>query len=170
METFLDNLDLNTVNQTSHRNRTTLTFKTFALQIEEIDTDAFNNQTFTVALGPVEQARNGSNSIDQRALITEDGELDNARNKGEATASLKLPPMLFRDCVSSETNTSSPTASRQRLSYSVFLTNALFLPMNRTLNKVGSIVVAARTSCHLDNKSMMTVPIQSSFQILKTVS
>ena len=143
---------------------------TFALQIKEIDTDVFNNQTFTVALGPVEQARNGSNSIDQRALITEDGEVDNEMNRGEATASLQLPSSLFRDCTISEPNTSSPAASRQRLSYSVFLTDALFLPVNRTLNKVGSIVVAARTSCHLDNKSVVTVPIQSSFQIIKTVS
>ena len=169
METFLDNLDLDSVEQTSDRNRKTLTFKTFALQIEEIDTDAFNNQTFTVALGPVEQARNGSNSIDQRALITKDGEMDSARNKREATASMKLPPLLLRGCIDPETNTSSPTSSRQRLSYSVFLTDALFLPMNRTLNKVGSIVVAARTSCKLDNKSVVTVPIQSSFKIIKTV-
>ena len=170
METFLDNLDLNTVNQTSNRNHTTLIFRTFALQIEEIDTDAFRSQTFTVALGPVEQARNGSKSFDQSALITEDGEADSEMNKGEVTASVQLPSSLFRDCIDSETNTSSPTSSRQRLSYSVFLTDALFLPMNRTLNKVGSIVVAARTSCHLDNKSVVTVPIQSSFQIIKTVS
>ena len=176
METFLDKLDLNTVNKTSNKNRATLTFRTFALQLEEIDTNAFNGQKFTVSLGTVERARNISNNIDQRALITEDGEVDSAMNNGntvrnisEATATLRLPPLLFRNCINSETNTSSPTASRQRLSYSVFLTDALFLPANRTLNKVVSLVVAARTSCQLENKTEVTLPIQSSFQILETV-
>ena len=176
MESFLDKLDLTTVNQTSDSNRTTLTFKTFALQLEEIDTDAFNGQTFTVTLGTVEQARNTSNSIDQRVLITEDGGVKSTRNKRtidrnstKATASLQLHPMYFKNCTNTETTTSLSMASRQRLSYSVFLTNALFLPANRTLNKVGSIVVGARTSCPLDNEAASTVPIQSSFQIINTV-
>ena len=175
LETFLDNLDLNTVNQTSGSNRTALTFVTFALQVEDVNTNTFNGQTFTVALGPVEQARNVSNAIDQRVLITEDGETDSTRNKRatirnstEATAILQLDPMFFGDCISS--NTSSPAAVRQRLSYSVFLTDALFLPANRSLNKVGSIVVAARTSCQLENEAMVSTPIQSSFQVLETVS
>ena len=176
LETFLDNLDLNTVNQTSGSNSTALTFETFALQIEDVNINTFNGQTFTVALGPVEQARNVSSAIDQRALITEDSEGDSTRNKGasirnstEATAALQVQPMFFRDCISSETNTSSPAALRQRLSYSVFLTDALFLPANRSLNKVGSIVVAARTSCLLENETILSIPIQSSFQILETV-
>ena len=177
LETFLDNLDLDIVNKTWNRNRATLTFRTFALQLEEIDTNAFNGQKFTVSLGTVERARNISNNIDQRALITEDGEVDSAMNNGnavrnisEATATLRLPPLLFRNCINSETNTSLSMASRQRLSYSVFLTDALFLPANRTLNKVVSLVVGARTSCQLENKTEVTLPIQSSFQILETVS
>ena len=176
LETFLDNLDLSTVNQTSSSNRTALTFETFALQVEDVNTDTFNGQTFTVALGLVEQARNVSNAIDQRALIIETGE-GSSRNKRAvdgnnteaATATLQVQPMFFGDCVSSKTNTSSSSSSRQRLSYSVFLTDALFLPVNRTINKVGSIVVAARTSCLLENETVLSVPIQSSFQILETV-
>ena len=138
--------------------------------------DTFNGQIFTVDLGPVEQARNVSESIDKRALITVDGEVDSTVNNGntvrnisEATATLKLPPLLFRNCINSQMNMSTQTASRQRLSYSVFLTDALFLPVNRTLNKVGSIVVGARASCQLDNEAASSVPIQTSFQILKMV-
>ena len=169
LETFLDNLDLSTVNQTSGSNRTVLSFKTFALQVEEINPDTFNGQTFTIALGSFEQARKFSNVIDLSVLVTVDGVVDGELRKvnRNSTATLQLNPMLFRSCIGSDTNTSSPQAVRLRLSYSVFLTDSLFLPANRTLNKVGSIVVAVRTKCQLENDSeaMPPVSIQSSFDV-----
>ena len=173
LESFLDKLDLNTVNQTSGSNRTVLNLNTFALQVQEISPDTFKGQTFTIALGPVEQARNVSNVIEQKALITEDGEVDNINEQEnistEATATLQLHPMLFKNCTNSETNTSTTFAFRQRLSYLVFLTDSLFFPTNSTLNRVGSILVGVRSNCQLENETLFSMPIQSSFQIIETV-
>ena len=169
METFLDKLDLSTVNQTSGSNRTVLNQNTFALQVEEIKADTFMGQTFSVALGRVEQARNVSTVIQQRVLITEDGVMDSIKNSTEATATLQLHPTLFRNCTNSESNMSSTYAYRQRLSYLVFLTDALFLPTNPTLYRVGSIVVGVRSNCQLENETLFSMPIQSRFQILETV-
>ena len=168
LDAFTDTLDLSTVNQTLRSNRTSLRFKQFALQVEDITTETFIGQTFTIALGPVEQARNVSTVIDQNALITDDDIFDSHKEQTttEATATLQLHPMLFEDCITSETNESSRKALSQRLSYSVFLSDAFFLPQNRTLNKVGSIIIGARVRCQLTDE---TVPIQSSFLTLEVV-
>ena len=183
LNTFLDNVDLKTDNQSSlGTNRTTFSYKTFALQVEDINPKTFAGQTFTVALGTVEQARNASDGINSRALITEDGVVGSRRkrrnsdsNTGEATATLRLHPELFEHCFNSSLNTSSPQNVRQRLSYSVFLSDALFLPANRTSNMVGSIVVGARAICQHANNTVLsehtneTRLTQSSFQTIETV-
>ena len=163
IETFLDNLDLSTVNQTSDSNCTILNLRTFALQVEEFNPNTFNGQTFKIVLGPVEEARNFSNTIDQRVLVTVDGVVGSKLGKinRNSTATLQLHPTLFRSCSNSDMNISSPQVVGLRLSYSVFLTDALFLPENRTLEKVGSIVVAVRTKCQLKNEAMPSVPTQS---------
>ena len=81
-----------------------------------------------------------------------------------STASVHLNPSLFEDCL-----TTNGTLLTQRLSYSVFLSDVLFLPENRSTNQVGSIVVAARLACLQTNKTMLSVPVRTSFLIRMTV-
>ncbi len=167
--TFLDNLDITTVN--SSGNLTTFTFSTYALQVQEVDPDSFNGQTFIVNLGSVEQAVNSSGVIEQESLLTVDGVAnDNSGTNTElsqngSTASLQLTPEIFENCASNESSTNSSSVVSQRLSYSVFVSDALFLPENRTLNQVGSIVVAVRLRCQLANKTMLIVPVRSTFRV-----
>ncbi len=176
--TFLDTVDLATVNTTN--NLTTLTFNTYAVQIQEVDPDNFAGQTFVVNLGPVEQAMNISGNIAQESLITLDGvAIDNSRRKRQstgldvqnATASLQLTPLIFENCVSNMSSEASTIVS-QRLSYSVFVSDVLFQTENNIKSNivVGSIVVAVRLRCQLANKTMLSVPVRSTFQVAEMVA
>ena len=166
LETFVVNLNTSTVFRNSTSNRTVLSFETFAITVQDLDPDSFQGQTFAVDLGPVEEAIKNTGVIDQYALMT-----TNADNRSKidflsedtenSTASLRLSPSLFEKCP-----TINRTSLWQRLSYSVFLSDVLFLPENRSTNQVGSIVVAARLACLQTNK---TVPIRTSFLIRNTV-
>ncbi len=175
--TFLDTVDLATVNTTN--NLTTLTFNTYAVQIQEVDPDNFAGQTFVVNLGPVAQAMNISGNIAQESLITLDGvAIDNSRRKRQstgldvqnATASLQLTPLIFENCVSNMSSEASTIVS-QRLSYSVFVSDVLFQTENNIISNivVGSIVVAVRLRCQLANKTMLSVPVRSTFQVAEMV-
>ncbi len=168
LETFLDNLNTSTVSRNSTNNRTVLSFETFAITVQDVDPDSFQGQTFVVDLGPVEEAINNTGVIDQDALMTVNDYTANNRSEFDSlsednensTASLRLNPSFFEDC---------PTKNRislhQRLSYSVFLSDVLFLPENRSTTQVGSIVVAARLACLQTNKLVLTVPVRTSFLI-----
>ncbi len=174
LETFLDNLNTSTVSN-STSNQTVLSFETFAMTVQDLDPDSFQGQTFVVDLGPVDEEMNNTGVIDQDALMTfNDGNGDTSDNRSEtgspnkdaenSTASVHLNPSLFEDCL-----TTNGTLLMQRLSYSVFLSDVLFLPENRSTNQVGSIVVAARLACLQTNKTMLSVPVRTSFLIRMTV-
>ncbi|XP_064387545.1 latrophilin-like protein 1 isoform X4 [Halichondria panicea] len=173
VETFLDNLNTSTVSN-STSNQTVLSFETFAMTVQDLDPDSFQGQTFVVDLGPVDEEMNNTGVIDQDALMTfNDGNGDTSDNRSEtgspnkdaenSTASVHLNPSLFEDCL-----TTNGTLLMQRLSYSVFLSDVLFLPENRSTNQVGSIVVAARLACLQTNKTMLSVPVRTSFLIRMT--
>ena len=135
--------------------------------MQDLDPDSFQGQTFVVDLGPVEEAVNNTGVIDQDALMTaNDYTADNrsdtdslSEDTDNSTASLRLSPLILEECPT--TNLSL----RHRLSYSVFLSDVLFLPENRSTNQVGSIVVAARLACLQTNKTVLTVPVRTSFLI-----
>ena len=160
MKTFLDNLDLDSVSHNSSHVRTVFAFNTFAIQVEDLNVDIFNGQTFIAALGPIEQALNISDRISQNALITVDGA---AKNFNMATGSLHLSLKFFDELVN---KSEVESEAIQRLSHSIFLSDAFFNFENRTL---GSIIVAARTRYQLVNKAMVSVPVRTSFQVIDTV-
>ena len=167
---FLDKLDLTTVAQNATNNKTTFTFNTFAIQVQEIDPRTFNGQTFIVDLGSFEQVSTVSNvDIDVDALITINNDvLAEERSEEDLThltTSLELKPSLFEGSRSS--NSSSTTI--QRVSYTVFLKDSLFLPENVSLNKVGSVIVAVRTS-HQYNESILGMPVRVNFSVNEMVS
>ncbi|XP_064387511.1 uncharacterized protein LOC135335851 isoform X2 [Halichondria panicea] len=167
LETFLDNLNTSTVSTNSTSNQTVFSFEKFAITVQDLDPDSFQGQTFVVDLGPVEEAVNNTGVIDQDALMTaNDYTADNrsdtdslSEDTDNSTASLRLSPLILEECPT--TNLSL----RHRLSYSVFLSDVLFLPENRSTNQVGSIVVAARLACLQTNKTVLTVPVRTSFLI-----
>ena len=168
---FLDDLDLDTVDQNSTSNQTTFSFTTFAVQVQQIDPNRFNGQTFIVDLGSVEQAMNSSGNIEQDALITvDDASQPESRLAQEdvqnSTAFLQLSSAFLDECIGSEIGSLSVS---QRLSYSVFVSTVLFLPENTILNAVGSIILAARIKC---NKTGLSMPatVRTSFQTNEPVS
>ena len=165
LETFLDNLNTSTVSRNSTNNRTVLSFETFAITVQDVDPDSFQGQTFVVDLGPVEEAINNTGVIDQDALMTVNVYTADNRSEIEdnenSTASLHLNFSALEDF--------NNASLRQRLIYSVFLSDVLFLPEDRSTTQVGSIVVAARLACLQTNKSVLTVPVRTSFLIRTTV-
>ena len=162
---FLDKLDLTTVAQNATNNKTTFTFSTFAIQVHEIDPRTFNGQTFIVDLGSFEQVSTVSNvDINHDALITINNDVL-SKDIQYSTASLELNPSIFEESRSSN----SSSAIIQRVSYTVFLKDSLFLPKNVSLNKVGSVVVAVRTS-HQYNESILGMPVRVNFSINEMVS
>ena len=148
--------------------------------MQEVDPNSFNGQTFIVNLGSVEQAMNSSGVIEQESLVTIDAapnDISGRRRRTtglsqndtvESTASLQLTPRVFENCASNESSNSSSVVS-QRLSYSVFVSDVLFFPENRTLNQVGSIVVSVRLRCQLANKTTLVVPVKSTFRVSQMV-
>ncbi len=172
LETFQDNLNISTVSRNSTNNQTVLSFETFAVTVQDVDPDSFQGQTFVVDVGPVDEEMNNTGVINQDALVTVNGgngdTTDNTGSPNEdaenSTAYLHLNPSFFEDCP-----TKNRTLLRQRLSYSVFLSDVLFLPENRSTTQVGSIVVAARLACLQTNKSVLTIPVRTSFLIRMTV-
>ena len=101
--------------------------------MQDVSRDSFLGEVFSVDLGTVQQSLNNSDQIDQTRLITTMDALSNA------TASLQVPSTIFdRNQMSSYTD--SP---KQRLSYGLFLTGALFQTEEITSGRfaVGSIIV-----------------------------
>ena len=101
--------------------------------MQDVNRDSFLGEVFSVDLGTVQQALNISEDIDQTRLITMIAALSNA------TASLQVPSTIFdRNQMSSQTD-----MPKQRLSYGVFLTDALFQSEEITSGRfaLGSIIV-----------------------------
>ena len=172
---FLDILVFTTDVKNGTSNETTFTFNTFAIKIQEIDTNNFNGQTFIVNLGPFEQARNLSLDfeIDKNTLVTINNDaLAEDKNFQNSTASLQLTSSIIEGTRSYK----SSLTSSKRVNYMVFLKDSLFLPEDRTSIKVGSIIVAVRTSHHVGTQQQfvrvnfsINEKVICSVQLLKTI-
>ena len=83
-----------------------------------------------------------------------------------ATASISLPPSLLSDLQGGEEVYRDEAV--QRLSYSVFLTDALFQSPNQTARNlsIGTIIVALRLrNVALTMNQTLTVPVNTTFHI-----
>ena len=140
-------------------NQTVFAFKAFALQVQILDPAEYQGQTFSVDLGSVEETMKLEQKIEQENLITSDMVIDAVTG---ATASIQLPKNILENL-----GFCNLTSSVQRLSYSVFLSSALFQNVNQSHLTIGSIIVAARLNC-VDNVTLNT-SIQTTFQTNRKV-
>lgn len=140
-------------------NQTVFAFKAFALYVQTLDPTEYQGQTFSVDLGSVEETLKLEQKIEQENLITSDMVMDAVTG---ATASIQLPENILENL-----DFCNLTSSVQRLSYSVYLSSALFQNVNQSHLKIGSIIVAARLKC-VDNVTLNT-SIQTIFQITRKV-
>ena len=151
LQGFLDRVEIS--NDTT--NQTVFAFRAFALQVQTLDPAEYQGQTFSVDLGSVEEAMKLEQKVEQEDLITSDMVMDAVTG---ATASMQLPEDILDNL-----HFSNLTSSVQRLSYSVFLSSALFQNANRSNLKIGSIIVAARLS-DADSATLNT-SVQTTFQV-----
>ena len=163
---FLDNVDISTFNSTD--NVTVFSYTAFSLQIQEIDVSTFEGQTFIVTLGSYEQATNRTQQISRDNLVTFNNVLNstdaNQLNFSEdSTASIQIPSSLSEQLIACSNLTLNQF---QRLSYSVFLSDSLFQPKNRSQLRVASIILAPRFHCALEN---ISEPFQTTFRTLPEV-
>ena len=126
LETFSDSVPLS---DNATNNREVYTLDNFAIQVQDVDRDNFEGETFSVDLGTVEEAINRTNEIDENRLVTMMEALSNA------TASLQVPSTIFND---------GSNKTTRRLSFSVFTTDTLFQTEETASGDltVGSIVIA----------------------------
>ena len=134
-------MDVDTSNTTA--NTSMFSFRTFALQVQNIDSSSFKGQTFNVDLGSVEEAMNITGTIEDSALITLEDVMDVLNN---ATAAIQISEQLLEQCTLGE--------KTQRLSYSVFLFDTFFRSQDPNLT-IGSLIVAARLKCGVNG----TLPV-----------
>ena len=113
---------------------TILTRESYAIIIEEVDTDSFTGETLTIDLGSVDNALKLGNNIEESALNKEAG--TNSSFQGRFTATVQVPQSIFND---NKLNTDE----KQRLSYSVFVRGSLFLNQNASQQ---SIIVGVRVN------------------------
>ena len=145
-------------------NQTIFAFKAFALQVQVLDPEEYHGQTFSVDLGSVEEAMKLEQKIDQGDLITSGMVMDAVTN---ATASIQLPENLF-ESLDSCNFTNLTSTSIQRLSHSVFLSDALFQNINQSHLKIGSIIIAARLMCA--NNVTLNTSVQTTLKINRKVA
>ena len=131
LDKFLDKVDINSTNTTSIN----FSYRTFAIQVQNIDISSLNGQTFNVDLGSVDEARNMMGDIDDSNLITRENVMEALSN---ATAAIHISEELLNHC--------TPRLTNQRLSYSVFLFDSFFLSQNPN-ETIGSLIIAARLKC-----------------------
>ena len=131
----------------------TFTRKTYALQVNDIDTSSFQGQTLSVDLGSVQEAMSISSSIHKEAIQT----ISRSKAYQNKTASVQVPASLFRDF--------GQSSEQQRLSYSVFVRDTLFQSSdeNQSNLTVGSIIVAVRVNGSTASGNLST-PITVTFQ------
>ena len=156
LQNFLDRVEI----KNGTANTTVFAFKAFALQVQALDPEEYQGQTFSVNLGSVEDTVILEQKIEQENLITSDMVMDAVTG---ATASIQLPEDVLNNL-----DFCNLTSSVQRLSYSVFLSDTLFQNVNQNHLKIGSITVAARLKC-ADNTTLNT-SIQTTFQINRKVA
>ena len=118
-----------------------LTRESYAILVEDIDTDSFVGETLTVDL---EDAFKQGNTIEESALNKEEG-TNSSLNK-RFTATVRVPRSIFKD----------DTDQKQRLSYSVFVRGSLFLNQNASQQ---SIIVGVRVNGTKKTDMMLQNPI-----------
>ena len=133
----------------------------FVLLLRDVNPGSFSGESLSVNLGPVEEAVRNSSGINEEALVILMDPLLSA------TASVKSPESLFDGI----TTYASPW---QRIVYSVFLTNALFLTLDTDCgdSAVGSIVLGVDVNSTVTNSSVTNVStgeIQLAFQQFRMV-
>ena len=147
LSSFTDNLAI--ANSTS----ATFTQKTYALQMNDINTSNFKGQTLSVDLGSVQEAMSISGNIGKEDIQTIEG-IEPYQN---STASVQVPASIFQDL--------GQSSGQQRLSYSVFVRDTLFQSSdeNQSNLTVGSIIVAVRVNRTTPSENLST-PITVTFQ------
>ena len=158
---FSDLLDLSTSSNDSEQERVVFGFDTFALQLQDVETnDVSNGQTFSVNLGSVEDALQSEGGFSE-SLVTAEMVMDILVN---STASVYLPDGFFSNSGNMLTN----NTSRLRLSYSVFLTDILFQSPNQSRSfDIRSIILSTRIGNAKD--PTLLHPIQVSFRTIRMV-
>lgn len=140
-------------------------FRTFAIQIQPIDPDTFQGQTFTVDLGSVEESMNITGNIPEESLRTSDKAGTTTKRE---TASIELPKDLLNDLSLCSSSNSSSSSNQNRFSFSVFLSDILFQNPEQSHLELGSVIVAARASC-ANSTTKLRTPIQVAFRFNKEV-
>ena len=138
-------------------------FDTFALQLQDIDPDLFNGQTFTVNLGSVEDALQTSGNLGD-SLRTSEVVMNILVN---STASVNLPDDFFASSMKRSTEDVLNNTNELRLSYTVFLTDILFQSQNQSVD-IGSIIVSTRLSSE-EADFIPKNPIEVSFRTIRMV-
>ena len=164
LESFQDKVILPASDENSTSNETTATFafRTFAIQIQEIDPSTYQGQTFTVNLGAVENI-----SLDINGTIPDDSlnitDSTKSVSTSKVTAFVQLPIDLFE---SSDFSKMGNSTGQARFSYSVFLSDILFQSeeVQQQRLKLGSIIVAPRIRC-----VTLKTPITVYFRTNRTV-
>lgn len=164
MARFSDSLEVTVSDNSSDANKLLFGYDTYALQLQNTDTEKFKGQTFTVNLGSVEDALQSGERF-QDSLKTSEMVMQVLDN---STAAVQLSDNFFNmisEC--SETDLSTSTSTRQRLSYVVFLTDILFQSFNQSRIDIGSIIVSTRLRCAA-NVTLIN-PIMLTFQTVEKV-
>ena len=164
MESFLDRVILSDDENNTLQERV-FAFETFALQLQEVDPESYKAQAFTVNLGSIEDISNISGKIPDESLMIQDSVMENA------TASVQLPDDLLDhlvDCNEVNASVDNTTLTR-RLSYSIFLSNALFQSTEVDKYELGSVIVAARMNINCGNGTSLNTHITATFATNKTV-
>ena len=168
LESFQDRVVLSNDDNGTLQERV-FAFETFALQLQEVDAETYKAQTFTINLGSIEDISSSTGNIPDESLMIQDAMMEFFNN---ATASIQLPDDLlsddFSDCSEMNTSTANATLIR-RLSYSVFLSNALFQTTEEDKYELGSVIIAARMNINCGNDTSLNTPVTVSFAINKTV-
>ena len=150
----------NTVPIPANSTNNTLAFPldNFALLLRDVNPESFSGESFSVNLGSVEEAIRNSSGISEEVLVTMMDPLPNA------TASVELPQSLF----DGSTAYASPW---QRIVYSIFLSNSLFLTLDTNCENfaIGSIILGVDVNSSVTNISMSTGEIQLAFQQFRMV-
>ena len=136
----------------------TLTFalNNFALLLRDVDPRNFLGESFSIDLGAVGEAIQNTDGIDEERLVT--------MLVPNATASAELPELLFEEDIN--------TLPRQRVTFSVFLTNALFLtPETNCLESaIGSVVLSVGVNSSATNANLSNGGIRLAFRQYQEVS
>lgn len=132
----------------------------FAILLQDVDPRNFSGEAFSVNLGPIQEAVNNTSRINEESLVTMMAPLPNA------TASAELPESLFT------TNTPGNPVPRRRVTFSVFLTNTLFLTPETdcTNSTIGSVVLGIGVNNSVPNFRLSGGGIRLVFQQYREVS